>query len=348
MSSESALFVRLTPEDGPVLSLIRDIRAADARARKALLGERTDIVRIESLSSQLERLAATVVGRNPQRSVTATLGSGFVGPCFIDRHNLHERPPEQRALIAPWIAQGDIAVELRLPLGPGPTSRAEVLGSRKQPRDVWHLPPEVPPKKAAALRFQRQIAASLIAPTEPARIEPSGVSNTILTETLRTFVKRGGSRVDVPVRYRDGSIAAPFPLRCLSLLDAAPTSKRVLRFAMLSIRHAEMDSEVDGCWLRNYDVSRPRPAAETDQLVYDLTKRQLAVLTATGPLVIRLYQTGLDSAVVGFYRALVHQLLAAPQSVAVIPMYFRHPPRAAEDGPAGEHSYFAEGKPWML
>ncbi|MCA1673889.1 MAG: hypothetical protein LC799_17370, partial [Actinobacteria bacterium] len=70
----------------------------------------------------------------------------------------------------------------------------------------------------------------------------------------------------------------------------------------------------------------------------------------TEPVLMYLYQTGLDAAVVGIYRAVVEHLLDLPGSLAVVPMYFRRQPsgRANADIVAGyeQQSVFAEGTLW--
>jgi hypothetical protein len=74
---------------------------------------------------------------------------------------------------------------------------------------------------------------------------------------------------------------------------------------------------------------------------------QLAVLTNDGQLRLSLhiYQTGLDTAVVGFYRAVVDHLLKHPYSLSVVPMFY-----ASGTGSAGvsETARFRPGKPWTL
>ena len=145
----------------------------------------------------------------------------------------------------------------------------------------------------------------------------------------------------MPVEYRDGSRSAhPFPLRALPLKGQLPACSLELRFALLSIRHTEMDAVVDGAWLRNAEVSRPRPAGQTDDLVYDITRSQLAEL-CRGEAHVRLYlyQTGLETAVVGFYKALVDHLLSHPGSVSVQPMYYEAPraPRRGHSTPSRAH-----------
>jgi hypothetical protein len=106
-----------------------------------------------------------------------------------------------------------------------------------------------------------------------------------------------------------------------------------------------MDVEVDGAWLRNTDISRPRPAGETDALAYELSRQQLRRLATGRPLLMYLYQTGMEPVVVGFYRALTEHLLERPGTVSVIPLYFRRP--AVGDAPARE-TVFAEGTAWTV
>ena len=61
-----------------------------------------------------------------------------------------------------------------------------------------------------------------------------------------------------------------------------------------------------------------------------------------------LYQTGLETAVVGFYKALADHLLRYPRSVSVQPMYYEAP-RGRSRGPVGEQSaLFRKGTPWTV
>lgn len=344
MTIDRAFLVRV-PGDEEVLWLVRDIRTAAARARRMPPGERGDIVRFEALSSQLERIAGILAGQGAD-VVEVPVASARQWS-FIDEQGLEEEEPRPAALVREWIAAGDIAVEVRAALSVGDVRRRE-FGSPPQPEQRWEAKTARSPKAAIAERFAEQIAATLTPGDPPAFIEPSGVSNSVLTNTLREYVSKNGGRVDAPVRYQDGSLAEPFPLRSLRLRRGVPDFPRELRVAMLSIRHVEMDVEVDGCWLRNFDISRPRPAAETDQLAFEISRRQLASLCRGQPLLLRLYQTGLDAAVVGIYRAVVHQLLDAPGSVGVIPMFYRHPPSGSQPGKdvVTRASYFAEGPLW--
>lgn len=107
---------------------------------------------------------------------------------------------------------------------------------------------------------------------------------------------------------------------------------------LLSVRHVEMDIDVDGAWLRNREISLPRPAGVTDQIVYEQSMEQFKIISAQGPVALHLYQTGLPTAVVGFYRALInHNRDARNTPVAVVPFYF-----------AGDHSYAKSRVPWTI
>jgi hypothetical protein len=126
---------------------------------------------------------------------------------------------------------------------------------------------------------------------------------------------------------------------------------------LLSIRHTEMDAVVDGAFLRNAEVSQVRLAAETDDLVYDISAKQLNALTNDGRerVHLRIYQTGLETAIIGFYRAVAMHLIAHPKSLLVTPMFFSggRAPRPAAGGrrrpaaPAQGQS-FREAAAWAL
>jgi hypothetical protein len=203
----------------------------------------------------------------------------------------------------------------------------------------WEADDGVKGKEALLLRFCRELE-EVVAGTPGAAIRPSQVRNRVLTSGLRDFAIRAGrqpSRVDGRVLYRDGSEGKPFPLRVLSGKTRELKKARRLRCSLISIRHMDMDLEVDGAWFRNTVLSRRRPAAETDLIATETTLEQLRRLARQHePLDLHLFQTGLDSAVVGFYRALVLHLLAHPGSARVVPHFFD----------AGQGS-FLPGEPWQ-
>jgi hypothetical protein len=207
-------------------------------------------------------------------------------------------------------------------------------------------------------RFRAQLDEAIAAPGKDraSALSPSGVHNRVLTEVLREYADRQGrSPLSVPVVYRDGSRAtADFPLQCLDFNsglvrdeEAINSGVLVLRLALLSIRHTEMDAVVDGAWLRNADVSKPRPAAQTDDYVYFQSVKQLAELTQDGQRKVRLYifQTGLETAVVGFFRAVVEFLARRPGCLEVVPMFFAK--NASDDSAeTGEFAGYEQGDVW--
>jgi hypothetical protein len=345
VSRERSILVRVQGSPS-ALELYRDIESARRRARKALPGDRVDVVRFESLCSQLERKGIEAVREGAEKlegPIANRLGLSARG-----KGDLEDLSAEAASSVRSWLAAGDLAVEVSDPLGFGPTHREEAKAVEVPVAERWQAPDGEEGRRAVARRFQQQMAR-VIEGAPDAKIAPSGVSNSVLTEGLREYAAgSAGERVDAPVHYRDGSSGRVFPLRALGFAEMS-SSSRVLRFALLSIRHTEMDVEVDGAWLRNTDVSRIRPAGDTDELVYATSRRQLEILAEDEPVTIFMYQTGLETAVVGFYRALVDHLLDRPRSVAVVPMYFRRE-RQARRSVAGsaQESTFAEGTPWVM
>ncbi len=139
-----------------------------------------------------------------------------------------------------------------------------------------------------------------------------------------------GTPIPLNVIYTDGSQSEnPLFVRSLSLPQAKPSQiLPIIRVSLLSMRHPEMDEIVDFAWFRNRDVSKSRSLADTETYCYQETMRQLTALRYSGGATIYLYQTGLQPAIVGFYRALAADLnshrLESP-IIQVIPHYFnRH------------------------
>lgn len=356
MSRERAWVIGL-PRDASITTLLHDVHSSLTRGRKADPGDRLDIARFEALATRLEhaalhnqaarRIEVFVIAESPEALL--------LGPDPTTWS--HELGPELRAAAQSIHGDGLIPVLVVDPFAPSPTA-AGLQITNDEPATRWDSG-DARGRAAVEARFRAQIVEALTAKSKRHRaISPSGIQNAVVTEILREFVVAtdGSLRIDTPVEYRDGSRAAHnFPLRALPLRDALPPPSLQLRLALLSIRHAELDAIVDGTWLRNTDVSRPRPAAQTDDLVYDISRKQLDQLTAGQRHVrLTLYQTGLETAVVGFYRAVVDHLLAHPESISIQPMYFDSPPtrRTAAGGdrrPQGvvtKSSLFRKGTPW--
>jgi hypothetical protein len=154
----------------------------------------------------------------------------------------------------------------------------------------------------------------------------------VITQVLHEFVfvppETAVRPISLRVAYTDGSEAPPFPLFCLPQSKSETVShENLLRVALMSMRHLELDPEIDFCWFRNREVSRTRTLAETDQFCFDLTQEQLKDSMQPGDLAIHLFHTGFEPAVIGFYRGLVTVLLNLknqPSSrLSVTPFYFR-------------------------
>ncbi|MYS22770.1 hypothetical protein GA0115240_144818 [Streptomyces sp. DvalAA-14] len=334
MSIEATVGVRLAA-DTELGTLLADIEAAHRRAVKSAPGERVEIVGYETLCAALEAKAAARL--------------------LLDRSARTPAPDLATSTAGLFVRRGaEVIVALRLPLEPGEVRRSVAGVAAPAPASPVEMRDDIHGRRLVEARFREQLEAAI---AEPGRdrssvMSPSGVHNRVLTEVLWQFAGRQEQQpVRVPVVYRDGSRAeADFPLRCLTLVDELRDSAQLdleLRLTLLSIRHTEMDPVVDGAWLRNSEVSRPRPAAQTDDFVYRTSVSQLDVLTQQGTLNVRLYifQTGLETAVVGFFRAVVEFLGRHPGRLEVVPMFYA----ADAGGSVGveeEFASFASGQVW--
>ena len=353
MSREAVLAIAVVPDADRRL-LASDVRSAQARAAKAVAGDRLDVARFEALSAELERWA--YARQHDDGALTVGLSDTVDAPGLItpdDGHDLAFLPASWRERIQSVLDADGIVVTVRAPLltGSGGSPTKKKAPPVPEPVDPWRSKTGARGSRAVQERFEAQIEECLEGGA--GSISPSDIQNTVLTETLRRYVGQRGQRRDVPVEYRDGSRSRhPFPLRSLKLVTAAPPDFEELRLALLSIRHTEMDAVVDGAFLRNAEISQPRPAADTDDLVYEISREQLLALTADGtrPMHLRLYQTGLDTAIVGFYRAVVGHLLDHPGTLAVTPMFFQdaRPPRIDLKGPAGKRPPQPEARPGLV
>ncbi|HUW95602.1 MAG TPA: hypothetical protein VMW58_07420 [Anaerolineae bacterium] len=184
------------------------------------------------------------------------------------------------------------------------------------------------------LREQVQRAIQAVREGGTGAINFSNQPHNVITEVLHEFAYSDPGDTNGPVYiqvvYTDGSQGEPFPLRCLpqrAQSDLADLRRsQPLRVALMSMRHLEMDHDVDMAWFRNREVSKSRTLAETDTFCYLQTRNQLRETRSGGDLRIYLYQTGLQPAVIGFYRALVEELVRradSPASLEVVPHYFQ-------------------------
>lgn len=338
MSRETIIDVKLAV--GPqVVDLLRDLDEAHRQASKSEPGERSEVTRYEALASALEFRAAKALfdGTGTHVATSDTLIAADHG----------------------FVRSGDeVTVRLTLPLEQGRVMRSASGQPAPEPAAPMEIRDDIWGRHLVLERFRSQLDRAISEPGKDrtAGLNPSGVHNRVLTEVLREYVSRGENEpVMVPVIYRDGSKASTnFPLRCLELTSELSSDEQalidgaaILRVALLSIRHTEMDAVVDGAWLRNADVSKPRPAAQTDDYVHHQSARQLAELTRGGRQAVRLYvfQTGLETAVVGFFRAVVEYLIDHPGSLEVVPMFYaKRPPN--DVAPTGEFAGYERGEAW--
>lgn len=316
-----------------------------ARAAKAPPGDRVDIIRFEALSTQLERLGIHFLnaGQSYQELASDDETRAVVhdfGHASQRRFGRHVRTWRTRRLTAgPQDSRGDdgaIGVSVSLPLlsGLAPAPAGDGPGV-PDPCEPWKASPGVYGRAAVKERFETQVGALASgAGNEP--LAPSGVANRVLTDVLHTYAVAGPDRSPVlaPVRYRDGSMARPFPLGCLNHPDNVGAMTHSYSFTLMSMRHVEMDYHVDGAWLRNTEISRPRPMADTDEIAYLTSMRQLDQLILAGSTELIMYQTGLEPAVLGFYRAVTELLARQTGVLAVSPRHYH------------EGTSFAPGATW--
>jgi len=182
--------------------------------------------------------------------------------------------------------------------------------------------------KANQQRLRHEVRLAL---SNRSRVNAQNQGHEITTTILSEFVmaQKGEPVAYVRIGYRDGSEARPFPLRCLRAPKVNADKRLSLSIALMSMRHLELDDEVKAVWFRNLEGSGRGTTAESDERLYELSVARLAELeSAYGNqlLAIRLFHTGLEPAIIGFYRALVESLLAEPDRepwVIVQPCYFR-------------------------
>lgn len=157
---------------------------------------------------------------------------------------------------------------------------------------------------------------------------PHDVITQVLHEHVFVRPSMAVQPVSLRVAYTDGSESAPFPILCLQQPEPnVANNDNLLRVALMSMRHLELDSEIDYCWFRNREVSRTRTLAETDKFCFDTTVEQLKDSLQLGNLTMQVFHTGFEPAVIGFYRGLVKVLLDLQKHgasrLSVTPFYYR-------------------------
>lgn len=144
---------------------------------------------------------------------------------------------------------------------------------------------------------------------------------------LFPFLKPPITPINVQFAYEDGTIGGDFPLFGL-LKDIEPRGLPIIKAALISNRHFELDSEVDFCLIRNSEISRREEAtmAEQEKLSFEIIYRFLnEFIEKNKGLELHLCHTGLEPAVIGTYKAILMVLLNPKmrRKLKVIPKMFR-------------------------
>jgi len=134
-----------------------------------------------------------------------------------------------------------------------------------------------------------------------------------ITDGLNARVFKAGNdtttRRDVPVVWSDGTESPAFPVGCLTPPMPLDPQVSPLRMGLISGRHPALDETVGLYLVRNREVKLTATEAEQEALVYGAAREALDELLTAGGGVLELHQTGLQPAIVGFYRALTERLL---------------------------------------
>lgn len=338
MTIEKNFLIKIPAESSSaVLGLVSKAEAALERSRKLPPGDRTETSRFEALHAAIDQIAISALTNGApyvQLSGSSEESSLGVSVLYKDLPSAENFPEE----VAQWLKDEAVLVRLSLPHFPGPIRASESASSGPPPPARRWASDSPIPKEAVRERFDFLIRRGLEgAEGADAAIAPSGIANSILTETLREYVCRtaGTQPVLLPVRYRDGSYGPDFPLRSLDLATDASETQFEYSFSLMSMRHPDLDTKVDGAWFRNSQISKPRPAGITDRIAFETSTHQLQIIHAQGATLVHMYQTGFWPALVGFYRAVVHHLQEHPGTLCVIPWYFRD-----------HDNSFVRGVPW--
>jgi len=175
----------------------------------------------------------------------------------------------------------------------------------------------------------REPGSKLLRRIEIARRSNTGVAlsnsrHVDLTKALRRFLHASDAQQPFKVNfiYKDGSMGGDVRLRQLPKREE-PVGSIDLCAALESCRHFDLDAAVDFCLLRNADIAHREDAtfAGQENIAYTRIRATLEDLCGQGGLHLRLFHTGLEPAVVGFYRAVIDLLLVG-RPLKVTPVFF--------------------------
>lgn len=186
----------------------------------------------------------------------------------------------------------------------------EYIGLKERPwtKKLVKVPKKVPDEEAIAIR-ENKWWYQLLRKSLPFLLPKSIPMKTIMVDEEKIEYLQI-EPVYIRVAYKDGSEGAPFPLLCLPP-EKQPAGLPVIRAALISSRHFELDHEVDLCLLRNSEISLREDAtiAEQERMAYDkATKFIQSYIEKLKGLELHLYHTGLEPAIIGTYHAVVETL----------------------------------------
>jgi hypothetical protein len=259
----------------------------------------------------------------------------------IGGHNIIEVP----------IAQDAGTFQPPSPLPPG-SSLPNDSGSKTEPSKNLEMseepelpaPVDRPRRLQMAERLHREVEAVIKqfrAGPKANKINASNQPHEVTIDVFGKWVKEPGGAVLVPIVYADGSEAAPFPLGTLVDRKRPSGEVRVLKVALMSMRHLGIDQMVDMAWFRNREVSQSRSLAESDEFCFKYSLEELKKLHDLSrdhlhgrPIELHVYHTGFEPASVGFYRAVAAVLAGdkklnpawvqdKPGWLIVVPYYYR-------------------------
>ena len=205
------------------------------------------------------------------------------------------------------------------------TAVREYIYVKKQPTKtvMVEVTKEVPDKEATRKRNSKWRYKLL-----PFLIPKSPIMKRIKVKEPRV-TKLPIEPINIRFAYDDGSIGEKFPLFCLAP-KRAPEGLPIIKAALISNRHFELDPEIDICIIRNSEISRREEAsiAEQEQLSFEIAYKFLdEYLGKSKGLELHLYHTGLEPAVIGTYRAILEILRKSDSKyrdkLIVIPKMFR-------------------------
>ena len=192
--------------------------------------------------------------------------------------------------------------------------------------------------------------------TSAQHINLSVPRHTITTPVLRDFAyDQKFSGQAIPIVFRDGSKPSPFPIGRLERPTARNDFDELpsIRLGLISFRHTEMDYFLDSYLLPNIRIRPGMSFAEEEQLAFSETTQFFKDPVFHNGATIRVYHTGLEPVVVGFYRGVVESIIlrvrsGLPRRLQIIPCFYvseshNAPSESLTSDPVDS---FIESKPW--